>query len=144
MGKSRSYKEHLDKRLKDPEESAAYLNAALEDEDPAVFLLALRDIARANGGMSYLSKQAHVNREALYRTLSKKGNPTLINLRALLGAMGAKSSWIAPHYAEEPVVSRLPPLANPQFPCFLSEKSQISLKVRFFCLKNVPYPTIII
>ncbi len=88
MGKSRSYKEHLDKRLQNPEEAAAYLNAALEDNDPSVFLIALRDIARANGGMSHISKEAHVNRESLYRTLSKKGNPTFMNLKALLGVVG--------------------------------------------------------
>jgi probable addiction module antidote protein len=88
MGKARSYKEHLDKRLKDPEEAAAYLTAALEDEDPGIFLVALRDVARAHGGMSQIAKEAHVNRETLYRTLSKKGNPTLNNLRALLGAVG--------------------------------------------------------
>ena len=88
MGKAKSYKDHLDKRLKDPEEAAAYLTAALEDEDPSVFLMALRDVARANGGMTYLAKEAHVNRESLYRTLSRKGNPTLNNLRMLLQVFG--------------------------------------------------------
>ena len=88
MGKSRSYKEHLDKRLKDPEEAAAYLNAALEDEDPGVFLIALRDIAHANGGMTQVAREAHVNRESLYKTLSLKGNPTLSNFKALLRAVG--------------------------------------------------------
>jgi DNA-binding phage protein len=51
--KSRPYKEFLYERLENPEEAAAYLNAALEDEDPTVFLIALRDIAQANGGMNY-------------------------------------------------------------------------------------------
>lgn len=88
MGRSKSYKELLYERLKSPEEAAAYLNAALEDEDPGVFLVALRDIAFANGGMTHLAKEAHVNRETLYRTLSKRGNPTLTNLRSLLGVIG--------------------------------------------------------
>lgn len=88
MGRSKSYKELLYERLKSPEEAAAYLNAALEDEDPGVFLIALRDIAEANGGMTYLAREAHLNRETLYRTLSKKGNPTLTNLRTLLGTVG--------------------------------------------------------
>lgn len=88
MGQSKSYNELLNERLKDPQESAAYLNAALEDEDPGVFLVALRDIAQANGGMTRLAKGAHLNREALYRTLSRKGNPTLTNLRSLLSMIG--------------------------------------------------------
>ena len=46
MKKFRNYKEHLFKRLQDPKAAAAYLNAALEDEDPKVFLIALKDIAR--------------------------------------------------------------------------------------------------
>jgi probable addiction module antidote protein len=88
MNRSKSYKELLHERLKSPEEAAAYLNAALEDEDPGVFLVALRDIAEANGGMTYLAREAHLNRETLYRTLSKRGNPTLVNLRSLLSTVG--------------------------------------------------------
>ncbi len=88
MRKSRSYKELLEERLRDPQEAAAYLNAALEDDDPGVFLIALRDVALANGGIMHLAKEAQLNRETLYRTLSKKGNPTLISLRSLLRTIG--------------------------------------------------------
>jgi DNA-binding phage protein len=55
MVKTRSYKEHLLKQLQKPEEAAIYLNAALHDDDPHVFLLALRDIAEAKGGMGIIS-----------------------------------------------------------------------------------------
>lgn len=96
MGKSRPYKDFLFERLKIKEEAAAYLNAALEDEDPGVFLLALKDIAQANGGMSRLAQEAHLNRETLYKTLSKRGNPTLTNLRTLLGTFGLEIA-IQPH-----------------------------------------------
>ncbi len=51
MLKERSYKEHLLQQLQDSEEAAAYLNAALQDDDHHVFLLALRDIAEFQGGM---------------------------------------------------------------------------------------------
>lgn len=88
MSRSKSYKKLLHERLKCPEEAAAYLNAALEEEDPGVFLVALRDIAEANGGMTRLAREAHLNRETLYRTLSKRGNPSLTNLRSLLGTIG--------------------------------------------------------
>jgi DNA-binding phage protein len=38
--------------LKDPAEAVAYLNAALEDGDRETFLLALRNVAEANGAMA--------------------------------------------------------------------------------------------
>ena len=86
MKKSNNYKEHLLKRLRNPKEAAAYLNAALEDEDSRVFLVALKDIAEANGGLSKLAQEADLNRESLYKTLSPKGNPRLQSLIAILQA----------------------------------------------------------
>jgi len=47
MVKIRDYKEHLLQQLQDADEAAVYLNAALNDGDPDVLLLALRDIAEA-------------------------------------------------------------------------------------------------
>lgn len=88
MVKAKSYKEHLLKQLQKPKEAAAYLNAALHDDDPQVFLLALRDIAEARGGMSWLADVADLNRENLYRTLSVKGNPRFFSLLAVLDAVG--------------------------------------------------------
>jgi probable addiction module antidote protein len=92
MAKVRNYKEHLLERLQDPDEAAAYLNAALQDDDPHVFLLALRDIAEAQGGMGWLADQADLNRESLYRTLSLRGNPRFFNLVAVLDAVGLELS----------------------------------------------------
>ena len=92
MVKTKSYKEHLLKQLQKPSEAAVYLNAALHDDDPHVFLLALRDIAEAKGGMGWLADEAALNRESLYRTLSLKGNPRLFNLLAVLGAVGLELS----------------------------------------------------
>ena len=63
MAKVRDYKEHLLEQLQDPEEAAAYLNAALHDDDQHVFLLALRDIAEVQGGMGWLADVADLNRE---------------------------------------------------------------------------------
>lgn len=88
MVKAKSYKKHLLKELQKPKEAAAYLNAALNEEDPHVFLLALRDIAEAKGGMGWLADQSDLNRENLYRTLSLKGNPRFFNLLAVLDAIG--------------------------------------------------------
>ena len=88
--RSRSYQPEIVEGLKDVGEAAAYLNASLEDEDPRVFLLALRDVAEARGGVGRLSSSAGLNRESLYRTLSSKGNPRLRSLDVLLHAMGLR------------------------------------------------------
>lgn len=88
MKRSESYKKELIKRLKNPEEAAAYLNASLEDDDIRVFLVALRDVAEAHGGISTLAKETELNRESLYRTLSRQGNPTIVNLFLMLDALG--------------------------------------------------------
>jgi probable addiction module antidote protein len=79
-------------RLKDPELLAEYLKACLEDPDPRVFLLALRDVAEANGGFMAVSRRAKLNRESLDRALSEKGNPSVQSLTAILGAVGLKLS----------------------------------------------------
>ena len=65
MGKTKKYKEHLSKSLEDPKEAAAYLDACLEDEDPHVFLLALKDVTEARGGMGQLSKKSSLSAESL-------------------------------------------------------------------------------
>jgi len=85
-----SYRDSLLESLKDENEAAQYLNACLEDDDPRVFLLALRDVAEARGGIRTLSRTAHLNRESLYRMLSRSGNPSLDSLSAVLNACGLR------------------------------------------------------
>jgi len=88
MPPSKPYHPELIKALRDPREAVEYLNAALEDGDPEVFLLALRDIAEAQGGVTEVAEAAKLNRENLYRMLSNRGNPELRSLDALLHALG--------------------------------------------------------
>jgi len=90
--KSATYQEDLIEALKDPREAAAYLNAAMEEGDRALFLLALRNVAEAHGGMATVSEKAKLNRESLYRMLSKKGNPEIKSIFNLLHSMGLKLS----------------------------------------------------
>jgi probable addiction module antidote protein len=97
MAKSRSYDETLKESLSDPEEAAAYLNAALEDGDPAVFLLALKDVANVHGGIAQVAQAAKLNREGLYRMLSENGNPTVNSLNALLHALGLRLAITPTH-----------------------------------------------
>jgi probable addiction module antidote protein len=84
------YEEYLIERLKDNEEAQnEYLNAALTDEDSRVFLLALKHVLRAKElSMSTVSKQTKLNRENLYKMLSKKGNPTWDSLKPVINTLG--------------------------------------------------------
>jgi len=88
-----SHDETIVRRLrKDPEFAAAYLNAALEDEDePRVLLIALRHVARARG-IAKVAKAAGIERESLYRALSVRGNPRLSTLIAVTKAIGLRLS----------------------------------------------------
>lgn len=75
--------------LKTPEERAAYIEAALEENDPAFLAKALGDVAKAQG-MTQVAKDAGVTREALYRALSEKGDPRLSTFMGVLNSLGLK------------------------------------------------------
>lgn len=90
MTKSKSYQVELIDSLRDPREAAEYLNAALEEDDPELFLLALRNVAEAQGGMAQLAEKTKLNRESLYKMLSERGNPEFRSLEALLHALGLR------------------------------------------------------
>lgn len=89
--RSASYKDGLREDLRDPEEAAAYLDAAIEEGSQEAFLMALRDVAEAHG-IGGLARSAMLNRENLYRILSDRGNPQLASLISLLDALGMRLS----------------------------------------------------
>ena len=83
-------------QLKDAEFAAEYLNASLAEGDQAAFMLALRDVARARGGgMSAVARRTGMNRVALSRALSEKGNPELRSLSKILDAAGVRLHFVA-------------------------------------------------
>ncbi|MBT6339580.1 MAG: putative addiction module antidote protein [Desulfobacula sp.] len=82
-----NYQEGLLKRLQDREYASEYLNEALKEGSQETFMLALRDVAKAKG-ITLAAKQANLNREAMYRMLSEKGNPNLSSLNKLLDTLG--------------------------------------------------------
>jgi putative addiction module killer protein/probable addiction module antidote protein len=85
-----SHDEVMRKKLKnDPEFAMEYVKAAMEDtEEPQVLLIALRRIAEARGGLAKIAKAAGIQRESLYRALSRNGNPRLSTLLAVTKAIG--------------------------------------------------------
>jgi probable addiction module antidote protein len=82
-------------RLRDPETAAAYLSIAAKDDDPAAFLQALRNVTEAMGGVSRIAKRTGLNRQQLYRTLSREGNPELRSLTKILDASGVRLQFVA-------------------------------------------------
>ena len=90
MARSRSYQKELLDALQDPQEAAHYLSAALEEGDREGFLLALRNVVEARGGIGRLAEGSQLNRESLYRMLSAKGNPELQSLEAVLQTIGLR------------------------------------------------------
>ena len=71
-----------------------YLNSALEENDPAFLLKALRQVAEARGGIGGLAQQTGLNRESLYRMLSENGNPTITSLHEILDALGLQMQFM--------------------------------------------------
>ena len=86
------YEGWLIEQLKNPAEAAAYLEAVIEDGDQAAIMLALRQVAQAQGGIAGIARKAKLTREATYKMLSKSGNPELRSLTAVLEATGLRIS----------------------------------------------------
>jgi len=66
-----------------------YLNVALEDPNPDVFLMAISDVAKARG-MSRLAKDAGLGRESLYKALAPGAKPRYETVIKLLRALGVE------------------------------------------------------
>ena len=75
---------------KDPVFAAEYLNAILVDGDETDLMLALRTLSKAFGGLQEVARNAEINANTIYRTLSEKGNPEIKTLSAILKAMGMR------------------------------------------------------
>lgn len=73
--------------LKTDADMAAYLDAVLEDGDPALVTHALGAIARAKG-MAQLARDTGLGRESLYKALSADGNPEFATVLKVVKALG--------------------------------------------------------
>lgn len=89
--RDRSHDEVMAERFhEDPEYAVLFLNSILEDGEQGELMIALRQMAKAFGGVSTVAKEANLNPTQLYRTLSEDGNPELRSLAAILKAMGLR------------------------------------------------------
>ena len=75
--------------LETKEDMAAYLEAALEDGDPALVVAALGDIARSKG-MTNIARETGLGRESLYKALSLEGNPEFATVLKVIQALGLR------------------------------------------------------
>lgn len=74
-------------QLQTSEEIANYLSAVMEDGDPALFIAALGDIAKARG-MSQIAKDSGLAREALYKALRPNSQPRFDTISRVCAALG--------------------------------------------------------
>jgi probable addiction module antidote protein len=75
--------------LDNEEVIAEYLNAALDDPNPRVFLRAVANVAKARG-IAKVAEDAGVGRESLYKALAPGAKPRYETVRKLIKALGVK------------------------------------------------------
>ena len=90
MSETRSYKKDLLEALTDPVEAKEYLNAALEDEDSEVFILAVQDVFEANRSVGKSTEDLNQNKDISFETLTKQDNFQLSSIRSILNQIGFK------------------------------------------------------
>jgi probable addiction module antidote protein len=89
MNKLETFPWDAAEHLETQEDIAAYLEAALEDGDPALIVVALGDIARSRG-MTNIARETGLGRESLYKALSTEGNPEFATVLKILKALGLR------------------------------------------------------
>jgi len=75
--------------LETDEDMVLYLEAALEDGDPALISAVLGDIARAKG-MAQIAEKTGLGRTSLYKALSPEGHPDFATVLKVINALDMK------------------------------------------------------
>ena len=91
--RSRNYDVFLKKQLRDPEMAAEYLSASVRERSLEGFLIALKGVAEAHGGIGTIAKVTNLNRQSMYKMFSERGNPTVSSLFTVLDALGIDISF---------------------------------------------------
>ena len=89
MGRVRTRYWDAAEYLETEEDVVAYLEAALEEQDAALFAAALGDVARARG-IARIARATGLGRESLYKALSPDGNPELATILKVLQSLGLR------------------------------------------------------
>jgi probable addiction module antidote protein len=89
-----------------------YLAAAFKEGDPKGIAHALGVIARARG-MTQLSRDTGIAREALYRALSGEGNPEFATIMKVMAALGLRMTPAVKRSEPDKRTNRRRPSASP-------------------------------
>jgi len=73
------------------EDVIGVLEAALEENDTALLLSVIGDIARSKG-MAQIARELNLARESLYRSLAQDGNPSFNTVAKVLDNLGYQLS----------------------------------------------------
>jgi probable addiction module antidote protein len=87
MEKIKTSKWDPSEEIETKEDVIAYLEVALEENDPAFLLKTIGYIARSKG-MAQLARELNLNREGLYESLSPTGNPSFITVMKVVDNLG--------------------------------------------------------
>lgn len=90
------FQDYHNEKLQDKEYAKAYLEVALEeyesDGDTHAFYAALKDVVKAQGGMTEIARKTNLNRQNLYKALSGERKPKLETISHLIHGLGYKFS----------------------------------------------------
>ena len=82
-----SWEDYIIEKIQDPVETVQYIMGAIEENDPAYLAIALERVVKVHG-ISKTAKATKLSRQALYKMLGKKGNPSFANICAILDSLG--------------------------------------------------------
>jgi DNA-binding phage protein len=88
----RDFKDYHIEKLRDPEDARIFISVALEeyeeDGDTEAFLLALKDVIEAQGGIAKITEHTKLSQQDVYDFFANKDNPRFDILEAILHALG--------------------------------------------------------
>lgn len=86
LAMSELYKQH-------PEAAIEMLHQCIAEGDHEMLLVTLRHLAKNAGGIEHVSSATGFHENTLYRTLSRRGNPSLRTLMLICGALGMRMQF---------------------------------------------------
>ena len=87
--------------IKDKETAIAFLEVALEENDPDFLLRAIDNIARSKG-MTQIAKEMKLSRRGLYKSFAPDGNPSFRTMFKLIDLLGLQIKLVQKPAAETP------------------------------------------
>tara|TARA_B100001564_G_scaffold195345_1_gene164189 strand:- start:71 stop:385 length:315 start_codon:yes stop_codon:yes gene_type:complete len=87
-----TFNDQLVERLKDPEEAEWFFDQALSEYEGSgnisAFMLCLRYLAEANGGLAALAQKTGLNKQNLYKILTGKTTPKFDTIFTIIHGLG--------------------------------------------------------